>query len=366
MPKYPFEASYDEIAADFDTYIDTVFSTLQSSFLVLPKGPGFVEYAAFQEAYEVLKRHTGGFARIEPAVAWAALEEDALVLLVLRSILGFTPPELAYLAAQETSLDIPQNFARTLDRRVREDRQLFSRIEDEGKKRVEALVVREDRKPFSRIEEEAKKRVEALVSTACNLINAGTPKVPKDLIHRLNKADTKAGKESLRPLAQTGLPYAMLLYERYLGRPFASHRDAVSELVGDVMENAVEDQLNAAGVTYRKTKRAEKIEGFDQAPDFIIPDEWNPIAVIEAKITEDDGTARDKVTRIQHLATISRGREIRKLGPFEVIACIDGRGFGVRREDMRKLLESTRGKIFTTKTVEHLVDETSIARLRTK
>ena len=32
---------------------------------------------------------------------------------------------------------------------------------------------------------------------------------------------------------------------------------------------------------------------------------------------------------------------------FEVVAYIAGRGFGVRREDMKKLLIATRGKVFT-------------------
>ena len=37
---------------------------------------------------------------------------------------------------------------------------------------------------------------------------------------------------------------------------------------------------------------------------------------------------------------------IRPLQPaFEVVACIDGRGFGVRREDMRNLLLITEGKV---------------------
>ncbi len=58
-------------------------------------------------------------------------------------------------------------------------------------------------------------------------------------------------------------------------------------------------------VTCRKTKRAEKIAGFDQGADFIIPREFNPQVVIEAKLTEDDGTARDKVTPVQHLAEFS-------------------------------------------------------------
>ena len=343
MLKYPFEASYEQVAANFDLFIDAVFESLQSSFLLLPKGPGFVEYRDFQEAYEVLKRHTASFEQIQADTVWEALKEDALSLLVLRSILGFTPPELAYVASVEARIGIPQSFARTLDRRVREDRKLFGRVTGETRQRIAAIV-----------------------SVTCRLIGAGSPRVPEDIVHRLDKADTRAGSRSLRPLAQTGIPYSMLLYERYLGRPFAGHRDAVSELVGDVMESAVEDQLTKAGVTYRKTRRAERVEGFDQAPDFIVPDEWNPIAIIEAKVTEDDGTARDKVTRIQHLAAISHDRKVGGLQTFEVIACIDGRGFGVRRRDMRKLLEATNGKVFTLKTIQHLVDSTSIGRLRSR
>ena len=67
----------------------------------------------------------------------------------------------------------------------------------------------------------------------------------------------------------------------------------------------IEDVLAKAGISYRKTKRAERVPGFDQAPDFIIPSEYNPQVVIEAKLTEDDGSARDKITRVQHLHTLS-------------------------------------------------------------
>ena len=136
-----------------------------------------------------------------------------------------------------------------------------------------------------------------------------------------------------------GVPYAMLLYERFLGRPFAGHRDSVSELVGDILESAIEEVLSRAGISFRKTKRAERIEGFDQTPDFIVPSEFNPQVIIEAKITEDDGTARDKVTRIQHLGELSLSGNVAKDNPkYEVVACIGGRGFGVRREDMKKMI----------------------------
>lgn len=186
-------------------------------------------------------------------------------------------------------------------------------------------------------------------------------------MHRLDKADTRDGLDSVSLSADLGVPYAVLLYERLLGRPFAGHRDSVSELIGDVMETAIERVLAGAGISFRKTKRAEKVSGFDQAPDFIVPDEFNPRIVIEAKIAEDDGTARDKVTRIQHLYSLSRkGRGPAEPSRFDVVACIGGRGFKIRREDMKKLLLSTRGRIFTLQNLDRLVDSTRLAEFRTR
>src|ERR1035437_3544033 len=75
---------------------------------------------------------------------------------------------------------------------------------------------------------------------------------------------------------------------------------------GLLCEKSIRGMLAKAGISYRKTKRAERVPGFDQAPDFIIPSEYNPQIVIEAKLTEDDGTARDKITRVQHLNALSR------------------------------------------------------------
>ena len=191
--------------------------------------------------------------------------------------------------------------------------------------------------------------------------------VSADTLHRLDKADTKAGLVSVRSTAELGVPYSILLYERLLGRPFAAHRDSVSELIGNIVENAIERRAFAlAGISYRKTKRAERLDGFDQTPDFVIPSEFNPQVVIEAKLTEDDGTARDKVTRIQHLAALSVEGQPPDQPKFEVIACIAGRGFGVRRKDMEKLLLSTRGKVFTLQNMCELVDHTRLAEFRSR
>ena len=342
---FPFEVPYEMVERDIDPFIDEIFGTLRSEFLTLPKGQGFIEYPIFEQGYEALKRVTSDFRKVSTEVVLETAYRVPIALVVLRTMLGFTPPEWAFVASQRTGQDVPQGAVRTLDRRIR-------------------------MAPLSPIRSRSEltgSRLKALVSVACQLLTEGAPPAAPGVIHRLDKADTKHGTASIQPLADLGVPYAMLLYERFLGRPFAVHRDSVSGLVGDALESAVEMVLSDAGVSFRKTKRAERVAGFDQAPDFVIPDEFNPKIVIEAKITEDDGTARDKVTRVQHLFALSTqglspGAEPR----FEVVACIDGRGFRVRREDMKKLLTATRGKVFTLQNLPRLIEGTKLREFKTR
>ena len=343
MLKQPFEVPFSEVKADPEVYVTAVFSSLVSEFLVMPKGEGFVEYETFEAGYEKLKQITAAFQRMTPDVVLGVALRYPITIIVLRSMLGFSPPEWAYVASQRSGVDITQGFARSLDRKVR-------------MRPTEPL--REQGVTYARLK--------VLVEAACQLLGEGTPTTDATKLHRLDKADTKKGIESIQTLSGLGVPYAMLLYERFLGRPFAGHRDSVSELVGDNLESAIEDVLSKAGISYRKTKRAERVPGFDQAPDFIIPSEFSPKVIIEAKITEDDGTARDKVTRIQHLGELSLAGQPADQPRFEVVACIAGRGFGVRREDARKMLLATRGKVFTLKNIDRLIDYTGLAAFRAK
>jgi len=337
----PFEVSLEEILRDPESYVDSVFSCLESEFLVMPRGAGFVEYAVFERGYEALKAATGGFSMFDPGKVYLVTVSEPISIVVLRAMLGFTPPEWGYVTTQRTGVQVTQGFIRSLDRKVR--------MAPETELNPNGLT---------------KERLEAMVQTACQLLSAGAPEVENDQLHRLNKADTKQGVNSIKNLSRIGAPYAMLLYERFLGRPFAGHRDSVSEIIGDSLESAIEDVLTKAGISFRKTKRAERIEGFDQTPDFIIPSEFNPQIIIEAKITEDDDTARDKVTRIQHLGELSLAGRSEDNPKYEVIACIGGRGFGVRREDMKKMILATRGKVFTAKTLDRLVECTRLREFK--
>lgn len=346
MP-YPFEIGHDDLVRHLDVHLDSVFGSLQSDFLLLPRGPHFVPYDDFQRAFEAIKRHTATFARFTPETVWSAMLDDSLAFVVLRTILGFSPPEWAELAQKDSGVEIPQGAVRQLDIQCRKSSTKTGRRDRFARMRPSQVTFR---------------RAKALIATAVDCIVRGGDHKAEATVHRLAKVDTQTGLASLQHVASHQVPYAVLLYERYLGRPFASHRDSVLELVGEVMENAIERLLMGAGITFRKTALAERIPGFEQAPDFFVPDEFSPAVIVEAKITGDDGTARDKVSRILRLASIRDERERQGKAPFEVVACIDGRGFGVRRQDMKDMLVATRGKVFTLATLDRLVANTAISQ----
>ena len=335
-----FDADYKDSSLSFDLLVDEVFGELQSSFLEMPRGDGFTDYPTFERGYQALKVATNDFATVTAATVESAVATAPIAFVVFRSILGFTPPEWAHVTTESTGVRVDQGAARTLDRNIRlrplNPRALGATLGDQ--------------------------RLRAMIVAGVNTLITGAGPEGAGTVHRLDKVDTKEGIKSLQPIADLGVPYAMLLYERFLGRPFASHRDAVSELVGELVEGAIKDVLTASKISFRETKRAERITGFDQAPDFIIPDEFSPVALIEAKLTEDDGTARDKVSRVQRLRTLrdQSGKD------YDVIACIAGRGFKVRREDMRRLLQATDGKVFTLVTMPLLVEHTRIREYKVR
>jgi len=59
---------------------------------------------------------------------------------------------------------------------------------------------------------------------------------------------------------------------------------------------------------------------------------------------------------VQRLSTLRDERGMR----YEVIAYIAGRGFKIRRNDMRRLLLARNGMVFTLSSIEHLVVHTRI------
>ena len=119
MALYPFEADPAELRDNLDHYVTVIFGSLESDFLTLPKGCGFVSYPVFETGYEALKSATRGFQDFNPEVVRTALLKTPMIFIVLRAMLGFTPPEWAYMASGHTGVGITRNHARSLDRAIR-------------------------------------------------------------------------------------------------------------------------------------------------------------------------------------------------------------------------------------------------------
>ncbi len=341
-PSLPFEVSFVKLTDNLDNYVSRVFEALEIDYLTeslaIPRGEGFTTFDAFVQGYTEIHKVTEGFRKLDPDRLFEAIRRVPMALVVLRTILGLSPPEWAGVATIATGEQINQGFARNLERAIRRD----------PGKRIGHTPLQEA-------------RIRALVHAACQMLSQSAPISREREIPRLDKVDTVHGMESLSKVAREGVDYPSLLYERLLGRPFASHRDSVSELVGAPLEDKIQDQLAAKQIPFHRTGRAESLEGWDQNPDFFCPDPEVPAAVIEAKMTNDDGTARDKVARVLRLAEIRNSRELEYKPGFDVIACIGGRGFGVRKADMRSLLIATRGKVFTLSQIDRIVECTALA-----
>lgn len=195
-----FDIDYRDPTISFDPLIDEVFEELQSSFLEMPKGNGFTDYQTFEAGYQSLKRFTRDFTDMSVEGIEAAVLSVPVAFVVFRSILGFTPPEWAYVTTERTGIKVDQGAARTIDRNVRlhpvTPRGAWSN--GLGDLRMRAMI-------------------RAGIETLATGIGSATP----GLIHRLDKVDTRNGIPSVQHISALGVPYAVLLYERFLGRPFS-------------------------------------------------------------------------------------------------------------------------------------------------
>lgn len=75
-----FDADYGDTSLSFEPLVDEVFAELKSSFLEMPRGEGFIDYATFERGYQALKRATGDFVNVTAATVEAAVAEARLPL----------------------------------------------------------------------------------------------------------------------------------------------------------------------------------------------------------------------------------------------------------------------------------------------
>lgn len=310
----------------------------QPSFHYIPRGDTMTDEKSFELAYEYLAQHTDNFSHVSEENLVRALTEKALVLAPLRMILGFTYNELSWamkltLSGSTASGTTLRNF----ERGPRPERNTAQRSE---------MI----------------KNIAATVGAAMDRRILRIPESADRYFHsKLDKRDTANGWNTVAAAAG-GVPYSALLYQRYVGGVWRQIQDAYSEVKGDkLLENPLADLFDAHGISYYRAGkgasgaiRTERKFGLSPGPDFVLPEAF-PTVVIESKIAEDGGTARDKAARIRNASEAARAHGLLPC------AVIDGKGWSERPGALLGIVLATDGRTYSLATLDHLLEIAEIA-----
>ena len=297
--------------------------------------------AAFDEAYRRLAEHTNDFTDVSATSLTAALTQSPQTLAPLRMILGFTHNELAW----------------------------AMRLAQAGTNTSGGTLKKFERSPAP--EKATAKRTEMIGSVAAAVIavmNRSILQVPEsaqDLFHsKLDKRDTLMGWNTVAASAG-GVPYSALLYQRYVGGVWGQVQNAYSEVKGDnLLEQPIADLFDEHHIPYYRSgsgasgaAQTADAFGLSPGPDFVLPEE-SPTVIIESKVAEDGGTARDKAARIK---SASHAAKDRGLLPCAVV---DGKGWSERPNALVEVVIATEGRTYSLSTLPHLLDIPEIIDLR--
>lgn len=310
----------------------------QPSFYYIPRGDTMAEEGHFDTAYECLAEYTGNFASVSKKNLIRALTEKPLVLAPLRMILGFTYNELSWAmkltrAGTTTTGTTLRNFER-------------------GPVPERIAVTRTE-------------MIETIAATAVAAMDRTILQIPESasrFFHsKLDKSDTMDGWSTVA-VAAGGVPYSTLLYQRYVGGVWRQIQDAYSEVKGDkLLEQPIADLFEANGISYYRSgtgasgaTETERKFGLSPGPDFVLPEE-SPTVIIESKVAEDGGTARDKAARIKNAAEAAKARGL--------LACavVDGKGWSERPKALLDVVIATDGRTYSLTTLAHLLDIPEVA-----
>jgi hypothetical protein len=291
----------------------------------------FYEREYFAEVYTAAEERTAGFTDLGVEQLAVHLKADPRILLVLRTITGLTKEEFAHstwLAGEVLG------------------------IKPLGAGKVDSM----ERKGTSVTAKQAR-----LVAVTLTQIMDGSlfgEPAHEELKRKQVKVDSEAGWASVPPLASNGVPYVDFLHQRHYGGAFRQIIDATSTIRGNVIESAVEAVFADNGVPYIRTGSnnqgdiAERFEITVQpAPDFVVYDNSGSLrAMLECKLTNNGGTARDKAFRFERL----RAESIR-LGGIPLLAVLGGIGWARVNDTLGPVIRDTEGRVFTLSTLQNMM-----------
>lgn len=308
-------------------------SRLAPLYHVVPWSDWIIDDGEFAKIYARTLELVGSFDSLDAARIDAVLTAYPPSLMVFRLITGYTWNELSDIVRTKLGVSIAAPVLQSIER-----------TEDPGALGIPAATLN------------------GLAQTIAGIVDGTLMPLPADLDgtafrSRQHKVDTVDGWSSVDRCAAGGVSFEHLLYERYTGRPFAYVRDALSERKGDILEDALEARLRGNGIPYERITD-NHVPGFSQAPDFALPNRGAPRVVIESKLAEDGGTARDKASRIERLRHTCDERGV------VLMALIDGKGFRRFNDVLLPVIRNTRGHTYTLATLDDLLVADEIQALR--
>lgn len=288
------------------------------------------EIAAVEEAYASAYEQTDGFSVADTATITQAIVANPKTLLVFRLLLGLTPQEFA------TSTQI-----------IAEGHGLSP----VGSGRIKSL--------------ESGSACPASIARCCALVVQemmqgelfGMP--PSSAVRpKISKPDTLEGWATVRRFAREGVPLAVFLHQRHYGGAFRQILDATSARRGDLLEDAVAALFDENGIEHIRTGSHNQEEigrrfglTVRPAPDFVVSDAAGTLrALLECKVVNDGGTARDKAARYATLRA-----ECLRLGGVPLFAVLSGLGWKRTSDALGPVVRDTDGRVFTLPTLRDLL-----------
>ena len=294
----------------------------------------YYELPTFRAAYQEASERTSQFTDVSQDTLIEMLLSAPSTLLVLRTILGLTP----------------QEFAKTTD--------LVA--EPLGMKPLTPSRVNSmERNGNIGPKKTAYNTASLVAATVSGALDGSLfPDPPGDLRPKQQKFDTEDGWGTVKELARDGVPYDVFLHQRHYGGAFRQILDATSTKRGNIVEDAVEELFEQHHIPYIRTgahNQADIARRFGikvtPAPDFVVFDQAGALrAMLECKLVNDGGTARDKALRFERL----REESIR-LNGVPLLAVLTGLGWTRVNDTLGPVVRDTLGRVFTLSTLTEML-----------
>lgn len=290
----------------------------------------FYELPHFEQAYSKLAKATGEFTDVTVERLTMAIQAEPAILLPLRTITGLLKKEFAgatKLAAEPLGLKpLSENKVDSMERSGSATTTAQARV--------------------------AAETVDQIMRGSLFAEPAVGFKLKQD------KPDTASGWDSVRHYAVNRVPYSLFLHQRHYGGPFRQVMDAASELRGDLIEDAVEALFAENGILFVRTgshNQDEITARFEitvrPTPDFVVHDAAGHLrAMLECKLTNDGGTARDKALRYERLRD-----ESLRLGGVPLFAVLGGLGWTRVNDTLGPVLRDCDGRVFSVSNLTEML-----------